>query len=105
MTRMIALVFLLGTAGGQAAAQPQRYDPAAAIAVQREAMTRLARLDGTWRGTAWTITPTGRHQVVHTERIGTMLNGSLRVIEGRSYNEDGSVGFNAFAVISYDPRT
>jgi hypothetical protein len=25
------------------------------------------------------------------------------VIEGRSFNADGSIGFNAFAVISYEP--
>ena len=29
----------------------------------------------------------------------------MKVVEGRGYNEDGTVGFNAFGVISYDPDT
>ena len=33
------------------------------------------------------------------------LDGSIKVIEGRGYNVDGSVGFNAFGIISYDPAT
>jgi hypothetical protein len=80
-------------------------DPAALIAAQREAMAPLAMMDGVWRGTAWTLTPAGRHDVVHTERIGPFLEGSIKVIEGRSYRSDGSVGFNAFGTISFNPRT
>jgi hypothetical protein len=80
-------------------------DPAALIAAQTEAMARLAMMDGVWRGTAWTLTPGGRHDVVHTERIGPFLGGSVKVIEGRSYKPDGSVGFNAFGTISYDPQS
>lgn len=83
--------------------RPARPDPAAALAAQREAMGKLAMMDGVWRGTAWSITPTGRHDVTHTERVGPFLGGSLKVVEGRSYNPDGSVGFNAFGVISYNP--
>ena len=33
-----------------------------------------------------------------------MLDGALLVIEGRGYRADGSTGFNAFAVVSYDPE-
>ncbi len=80
-------------------------DPAALIAAQRDAMAPLAMMDGVWRGTAWTITPGGRHDVVHTERVGPFLGGSVKVVEGRSYKDDGSVGFNAFGTISFDPRT
>ena len=104
MIRTISLCALL-LAAAPAAAQPDRYDPAPVVAAQRQAMARLSRMDGVWRGTAWTMTPAGRHQVVHTERVGTFLGGSVRMIEGRSYNQDGSVGFNALGVISYDPRT
>ena len=32
-----------------------------------------------------------------------MLDGTIRVIEGRGYAADGSVGFNALGVVSYDP--
>lgn len=82
-----------------------RPDPAALTAAQREAMGAFARMDGVWRGPAWTMTPNGRHDITQTERIGPFLGGSVKVIEGRGYNEDGSVGFNALGVISYDPAT
>jgi hypothetical protein len=82
-----------------------RPDPAALIAAQRAAMGAFARMDGVWRGPAWTITPGGRHEIVQTERIGTFLGGSVRVIEGRGYEADGRVGFNALGVISFNPAT
>lgn len=82
----------------------QRPDPAALQAAQREAMTRLASMDGAWRGEAWTLSPAGeRHALTQTERVGTFLGGTVRVIEGRGYEADGSVGFNALGVISFDP--
>lgn len=75
----------------------------AALAAQRSAQAKFAWMDGTWRGVAISKTPGGEHKVTHTERVGTMLGGTLRVIEGKAFNPDGSVGFNAFAVISFDP--
>lgn len=70
---------------------------------QRKAMEAFAWMDGEWRGTAEAMTGPGQtHTVVHTERIGPMLGGSIKIIEGRSYNADGSVAFNAFAVLSWD---
>ncbi len=81
-----------------------RPDPAALVAAQQEAMSRLSFMDGVWSGSAWTLTPSGeKHSIRQTERIGPFLNGSVRVIEGRGYEEDGSIAFNAFAIISYDP--
>lgn len=78
-------------------------DPARKIAAQAEAMKRFSRMDGTWRGDAWQLTPAGqRVTMTQTERVGPMLDGSIRVIEGRGYLADDVVGFNAFAVISYD---
>src|SRR5262245_9779510 len=96
-----AFCLLLVAAAPSAAQFP---DPAARIAAQREAMTRLAFMDGVWRGPAWTLSPAGRSELIQTERIGTFLDGSVRVIEGRGYMPDGSVGFNALGVISYDPQ-
>jgi hypothetical protein len=89
-----------------APASAQHRDPAPTIAAQREAMQPLAMLDGVWRGTV-TIQRAGAEPLVapHTERIGPFLDGSIRVIEGRSYKPDGSVAFNAFAIVSYDPAT
>ncbi len=87
-----------------AAETPGRFDPAATLAAQREAMPALAKMDGVWRGSAWTILPTGeKHTVTQTERIGTFLEGTVRVIEGRGYDADGKVAFNALGVISFDP--
>ena len=76
----------------------------AALSAQRQALDKFAWMDGTWRGPAVTQGPGGEHSVTQTERIGPMLGGTLRVIEGKGFNPDGSVGFNAFAVISWDAQ-
>jgi hypothetical protein len=66
-------------------------------------MVRLAYMDGVWRGPAWTIQPSGeKHSVTQTERIGPFLDGSVKVIEGRGYDADGKVTFNAFGTVSFD---
>jgi len=81
-----------------------RPDPQAVMADQRKALMRLAFMDGAWRGTAWTMLPSGeKHTVTQTERIGPFLDGTVRVIEGRGYDADGKVTFNAFGTISYSP--
>ncbi|MDM4766213.1 DUF1579 domain-containing protein [Pelomonas sp. SE-A7] len=88
-----------------AQAQPA-HDPQAQIRAQREAMLPLAKLDGAWRGSAWTLLRDGsRQDLVQTERVGSFLDGSVKVIEGRGYEADGRIGFNALGVISYDPAT
>jgi len=80
------------------------YDPAPRIAAQKEAMEALAMLDGEWRGEAKSLKPDGGwHTFAQTERVGPMLDGAVKVIEGRGYEADGAINFNAFAVISYDP--
>jgi hypothetical protein len=94
----------LSIASGPASAQSP-YDPATRIAAQREAMKPLAHIAGRWRGNAWTLRPSGKHEIVQTERIGPFLDGSVIVIEGRGYEPDGQVGFNALGVIAYDPVT
>jgi hypothetical protein len=98
-----ALVMIAGvssTASGQG-----RPDPAALITAQREAMAPLAWMDGVWRGPASIMLPSGKHTVTQTERIGPFLDGSIKVVEGRGYEADGRVGFNAFGIISYSPAT
>src|SRR5438128_2380958 len=83
-----------------------RPDSAALIKAQRDAMLPLAFMDGVWRGPAWTMLPSGeKHNIIQTERIGPFLDGSVKVIEGRGYNPDGSVGFNAFGTISFNVAT
>jgi len=72
---------------------------------QRKSMAPLAYMDGTWRGTAWTLRPTGeKHTVTQTERIGPFLDGTVKVIEGRGYDADGKVAFNALGIVSYDSQ-
>ncbi len=81
-----------------------RPDPTALMSAQREAMDSLAFMDGTWRGTAWTIMPSGEKAVMtQTERVGPLLDGSIKVIDGRSYGAEGRTEFNALGIISYDP--
>lgn len=80
-------------------------DPAPQLAAQRQAMQALDRMDGLWRGPAWTLRPDGsKHHITQTERIGPFLAGTLKLIEGRGYEADGRVSFNAFGVVSYDAR-
>ena len=101
----ILLLTILGTPF-LVAGQQGRPDPAVVMAAQREAMKRLANMDGIWCGTAWTILPNGdKHTVTHTERVGSFLGGSVKVVEGRAYEADGKVSFNALATISYNPST
>ena len=95
-----ALIVLSLPAGLRAQAPP---DAGPRIAAQKEALAKLAMLDGTWRGPAWIIMGDGKHALTQTERVGPFLDGAVRVIEGRGYREDGEVSFNAFAIVSYDP--
>jgi hypothetical protein len=106
-TRRIALLLLPMMFGAVLTALGQgRPDPGALIAAQREAMQRLAAMDGVWRGPASTTLPSGEtHAITQTERIGPMLDGSVKVIEGRGYDADGTVTFNAFGTVSYNPAT
>jgi hypothetical protein len=105
-SRRHTLVVVLALGTSAVAFAQGRPDPAALIAAQREAMKPFAFLDGVWRGPAWTLLPSGaKHEITQTERIGPMLDGSIKVIEGKSYEADGRPGFNAFATISYDLNT
>lgn len=106
--RLAALTVLLMIVGGTVTALGQQglQDPATLIAAQREAMRRLVIMDGVWRGQAWTILPSGeKHTITQTERVGPFLDGSVKVIEGRGYDPDGKVSFNAFGTVSYNPAT
>ena len=95
---------LVGAAFTSTALAQAPGDPAPLLAAQRDAMKALAAMDGVWRGPAWTLLPSGeKATVTQTERIGPFLQGTVKVLEGRGYRDDGSVGFNALGVISFDP--
>ena len=68
-------------------------------------MTAFARMDGVWRGPAWSITPARRHDIIQTERIGPFLGGTIRWSRGAAIMRTAAVGFNAFGVISFNPAT
>ena len=88
------------------AAAQERPDPAALLAAQREAMAAFAFMDGVWRGPATTVRPSGeKHAITQTERIGSLLGGTVKVIEGRGYEPDGKTTFNALGIISYSVAT
>lgn len=89
---------------GSAVAHAQGFNPAALQQAQREALAPLAVFDGEWRGTARTLLPSGQWmELTQTERVGPMLDGTLRVVEGRGYDAQGQLRFNAFGVISFKP--
>jgi hypothetical protein len=91
-----------GPARPQSPATPPDFR--ALQAAQKEAIAKLAFMDGVWRGPATTTTPSGqKHVIMQTERIGPFLDGVVKVIEGRGYNEAGEVTFNALGVVSYNP--
>jgi hypothetical protein len=98
----IALLVMSGSVPSSVLEQGQP-DAATLIAAQRAALTKLTFMDGVWRGPAWTVLPSGeKHEITQTERIGPFLDGSVKVIEGRGYDANGKVTFNALGVISYD---
>ncbi len=107
--RHLAVMFvLLGVVAGAAmpAYSQGPPDAAARAQAQREAMAALDFMDGVWRGQAWTLLPSGeKHIIVQTERIGPFLDGTVKVMEGRGYEPDGSVSFNAFGIISFEPSS
>ena len=80
----------------------QRESPMSAQ--QAKAMAALAFLDGEWAGPAIALEPKGSIRMTQTERVGTLLGGTIRLVEGRAFDAGGKTLFNAFAVISYDAR-
>ena len=72
-------------------------------AEQRDAIAALSFMDGEWRGQAVSYGPGGvRTELIQTERVGPLLGGSVRVVEGRGYDADGATAFNALGVISWN---
>lgn len=81
-------------------------DTAALQAEQKLALARLSAFDGLWRGPATVVGAGGQTlKLVQTERVGPMLGDTVRMIEGRGHRGDGTVAFNALAVISFNPQS
>lgn len=101
-----AMLPLPAQADAQAPAAPQARsgwggNPMARLGAQREAIKALDFIDGTWRGAAKAEEAPGG--LTQTERAGSMLEGSVKLVEGRGYDSAGRTVFNAFAIISFDP--
>lgn len=80
-----------------------RPDPAVLMAAEAKAIAPLAFMDGEWRGTATHTNPDGStHVLTQTERVGSFLDGKVKVVEGRGYEADGRLTFNALGVVYFD---
>jgi hypothetical protein len=70
------------------------------------AMRALARLDGVWRGTGWTLLASGKKTAfTQTIRVGPMGEGALKLLEGRSYGDSGQLVANNVEIFSYNPTS
>ena len=89
---LAAAVLLAGTAAAQGG--PAR-------APRPEITAPLAIFDGVWIGPARMTLPDGSvNTFEQMERIGPMLGGEIRVMEGKARGPDGATLFNAFTVFS-----
>ena len=68
-------------------------------------MKELAFLDGDWRGSSKVLRKDGWAPMVQTSRIGSVQDGTVRMIEAKGYESDGRLSFDVLRVISYEPET
>ena len=101
LASVLVAAALFGAAGAPAAAQTMKPTGSQ---TQRDRIAALDFMNGEWRGEATVIMPGGRTVLTQTERVGSLLGGSVKLVEGRGYAPDGSTQFNAFAIISWDER-
>jgi hypothetical protein len=89
---LVAAGLLAGTAAAQTGM---------ARAPRPDVTAPLARFDGVWIGPARMTLPDGSVSTFEQmERIGPMLGGEIRVMEGRARGPDGATLFNALTVFS-----
>lgn len=71
------------------------------------ALAPLTSLLGTWRGSGWTVTPSGHVDFDQTEYVGDTAGGELLTVEGagRRSGDPDDVRFRAFAVVGFDEET
>ena len=83
VTRTLRSTFFISSLIALCAASALAQGPdLASMDAQKAAMKPLAMMDGVWRGPAWTMLPTGKHEITQTERIGPFLDGQIKVLEG-----------------------
>lgn len=92
MMRLAAIAAMLMSAPAAAGEAPARVVRSTAP---------LAFLDGLWVGEATAYAPDGRaFPMKMMERVGPMLGGEVRVLEGKASDADGRTLFNAFSVVA-----
>jgi hypothetical protein len=79
--------------------------PSKRLKAQQEAMKELAFLDGEWRGASKVLRKDGWAPTVQTGRVGTVLDGTVRMIEAKGYEASGRQSFEVLRIISYEPET
>ena len=100
---LAATMLLLSLAAGPPAIAQGRPDASSDIAAQREALRPFASLDGMWRGKGRLLGSGGIwREITQTERVGSVLDGTVKVIEGRGVDRDGRTLFHSFATLAWD---
>ena len=103
LAKLLVVFCFIATA--YAAPKQTALPPVKPTATLAKGMAKLSFMRGVWRGPASGTAMDGtKYSVTQTERMGPMLGGDIIVIEGRGYNADNTTGFNAFAVVSWDPN-
>ena len=100
--RLLTITLILAAILVPSAIAQGRPDPAA----HKAAMQKLKFLTGTWFGEAIVAYgPDKQMAIQQTEEVQYKLDGLLMQIEGTGRDAGGKVVFNAFAVVSFDPKT
>jgi hypothetical protein len=101
MRALLPILFVACSAN----AQPVPAAPVEPTPALAPAMAKLGFMRGVWRGPAEGVGLDRKpYKVMQTERMGPLLGGDIVVVEGRGYRDDGTTGFNAFAVVSWNPN-
>jgi len=93
------LAAVLTFSSGLAAQRP----PSNSVEVQREAMHKLAFLEGHWEGPVTIVRGPGEPlHFIQSEAVLYKLDGLVLLIQGKSSGTDGKAQFEALATISFD---
>lgn len=98
-----ALVITIALGGGAWAQRPDQSGP------QREAMQKLTYWVGEWEGSGWSMRGPGQRTefTVH-ESVQSKLGGVVLLVQGLGKGKDAAgaetVGHDALAVVSFDPK-
>jgi hypothetical protein len=106
LSTLLALAVLGGCPALWAQTPAPAQTSAQMIERQQSAMMKLGALDGLWRGTGWIKDrpADAPRQLTQTLRAGSLLDGTLKLLEIRGYQADGAIGFHAFNTISFDSQ-